>query len=45
MEPPNIAALFSPTVVSVKLSHGKGTCPVTTGELHPPGGDDINFHY
>ena len=45
MEPPNIAALFSPTVVSVKSSHGGGACPATTGELHPSGGDDINFHY
>ena len=41
METPNIAALFSPTVVSVKSSHGGGACPVTTGELHPSGGDDI----
>ena len=46
MEPPNIAALFSPTVVSVKSSHGGGACPATTyGELHPSGGDDINFHH
>ena len=44
MEPPNIAALFSPTVVSVKSSHGGGACPVTTGELHPSGGDDIIFY-
>ena len=44
MEPPNIAALFSPTVISVKSSHGGGACPVTTGELHPSGGDDIIFY-
>ena len=43
MAPPNIAALFSPTVVSVKLLHGGGACPVTTGELHPSGGDDIKL--
>ena len=41
MEPPNIAALFSSTVVSVKLEQLGGACPVTTGELHPSGGDDI----
>ena len=34
VQPPNIAALFSPTVVNVKSSHGGGACPVTTGELH-----------
>ena len=43
MIPPNIAALFSPTVVSVKLEHGGGACPVTTGELHPSGGNDIKL--
>ena len=43
--PPYIAALFSPTVVSVKSEHGGGACPVTLSELHPPGGDDIISHY
>ena len=45
MEPPNIAALLPPTVVSVKLEHGGGACPVTTGELHPSEGDDIIFNF
>ena len=44
-EPPYIAALFSPTVVSVNEEHGGGACPVTLSELHPPGGDDIISHY
>ena len=44
MEPPNIAALFSPTVTSMKSSHGGGACPATAGELHPSGGDDIIFY-
>ena len=41
-----IHSSFSPTVniVSVKWEHG-GTCPVTLSELHPPGGDNIIFHY
>ena len=45
MIPPNIAALFSPTVVSEKLEHGGGACPVTTGELHPSGGDKSITNY
>ena len=32
--PPNITALFSPTVISVKSSHGGGVWPVTAHELH-----------
>ena len=31
--PPNMAALLSPTGVSVNLEHGGGGCPVTVGEL------------
>ena len=40
MDPPNIAALFSPTAVSEKLWHGGGASPVTAGELQPSGGDE-----
>ena len=43
--PPYIAALFSPTIVSVNLEHGGGACPMTPSELHLPGGDEIIFHY
>ena len=46
LQPPNSAALLSPTGVSEKLEHGGGGCPVMFGELHSPaGGDDIISHY
>lgn len=42
--PPNIAALLSPTGVRVKPEHTGGGCPVTAGELQPPGDDYIISH-
>ena len=34
LQPPNIAAPFSPTLVSVKLEQGGGACPAIVTELH-----------
>ena len=43
LRPPNRAALFFSNAVSVKLKHGAGACPVTSGELHKSGGDGIIY--
>ena len=45
LRPPNRAALFSSNAVSVKLKHGGGASPVTTGEFHNSRGDGIEHNF
>ena len=37
LQPPNSAALLSPTLVRVMKLQGGGGCPVMFDELHSPG--------